>query len=725
MLYGSGMRRLIIVIFLFACNTLSAQSNWKESVLSYINGLSKNDGGYGWKDQPDAHLTPTFAVVGILHDLNQLPSEKKRRQLINFISTHHPQFGTNEIPALEYKLAHKTQWLSADWVNGSEAGPSGSVMRNLIYQQIQAILWLGGSADMFKPLVSKWQSQAGNIANYEQHDYPVLFQEMMTPVCRSLLYIPLSDSAGTLAYLNSRRRANGSFNNAPASTGGDGNILNTYWSLYALAAYHKINDQKAATIKWLQSCQLHNGGFTHQPHPEIGGNDEAAYTWAAVKALALLGAKPMNEKNCIQYLMSLRNADGGFGNRPGLPSTPMSTYYAIDALKTLNALAYLDKTTTPIRSESQKRTDYAGLHIYSVQFEAPGVGSPAEAVMLADSLHIQLWGAKNDQPGWLAEAQKIADQEYVPVTFFIADEPYGKYVHVPGMGSFSHILDFIAPANVSIPQMKNDLSWAEYRKTFVEPLLKDNGALLLQISNNEPSARMILDESTSKGGYAAISTIHFNQDFLFWDPFLYQYRYQYPFVSLQDAHGKESWWWSGELIGYRTLFLAKEPTYAAMMKALKNNWIVAVRHDSLSKYKTRILGGAPGVRQYVLAHQDQWKWWEKPEQLEHPWAAITIVWPEDSFEVTRPVKGVNIRLRPWWHTDKFVLKYPIVKLVQLSIDNKILTTTYVEKKGRDNIIDSYYWYHLPSLSKGKHQLKAELINIKTGEKQVMEKQFIY
>src|SRR5699024_10567407 len=322
----------------------------------------------------------------------------------------------------------------------------------------------------------------------------------------------------------------------------DGNILNTYWSLYALHVLGKNNTLKKETIHWLQSCQLKNGGFTHQPNPVIGANDEVAYTWAAVKALQLLSAKPENEKACIQYLLSLRNADGGFGNRPDLPSTPMSTYYAIDALKTLNAFSYLEKSKE-IKQNKNKEEDFSGLKIYTVQFEARGFGSPCDAVMLADSLHIDVSACKNGAARWISRAQESADQEDVPVIFFNSDDPYGKFIHVKGMGSFGHILHFMAPGEATLPDIGLDPSWQEYHKNYVQPLLKDGGALLLQISNNEPLARILLDESIKNGGYAAISTIHFSQNFLFFLPYLYQYRYQLPFVALEDPHGKESWWW--------------------------------------------------------------------------------------------------------------------------------------------------------------------------------------
>ena len=717
---------IVLILNFLGFSQVRAQAKWKNQLLNYIHTkLEKPDGGYGWEDQYDSHLTPTFAVIGILHDINSLPSDKE--SLVQFVRSHHPQYGPNAAAALAFKLDHpEVLYLKNGFLTGKETGASGSEMMTLIYQQIQSILWLGGDASEFNDPISKWKSQAGNLANYEKHGYPVLEQEMMTPICRHLLNVNLSDSLSVLNYLQSRRRENGSFNNAPAKDGGDGNILNTYWSMYALNILGKNNSLKNETIHWIQSCQLKNGGFTHQPHPAIGANDEVAYTWAAIKALQLAGAKPADEKGCINYLLSLHNEDGGFGNRPGLHSTPISTYYAIDALKALNAFNALDnkKSSTPL--SNKKSSDFAGLKVFTVQFEAQGTGSPEEAVMLADSLHINLWGAKNGDSSWVTVAQKIADKKKVPVTFFIADEPYGKNVSIEGMGAFGHILDYIVPAHKKLPPIGNDPLWQDYRKNYMQPLMNQGGALILQISNNEPLTRILMDESVKKGGYAAISTIHFDQNFLFWVPFLYQYRYQFPFVALQDAHGTEAWWWSDELLRYRTLFLAKKPTYDEMMKALKNNWVVAVRHDSLSDFKTRILGGATGVQQYILSQQNKWKWWSDPEKLIRPWAAITIINPSDSFEVARPGKGVNVRIRCWWISKRPVLDRPVTILTQLKVDGKTVQPQYFEKKDRrGRVMDSYYLYQMESPSTGKHIIEATLSNTEDSSVRLLRKEFLY
>ncbi|GEO07260.1 hypothetical protein AAE02nite_49240 [Adhaeribacter aerolatus] len=673
--------------------TKTDKNGWQAGLKEYIDTkLTKKDGGYGWEDQPDSHLSPTFAVIGILQNLDQLPAN--REALIQFVRTHHPQRQANK-----------------------EAGPSASQNRHFVFQQIQAIQWLGGDVADFKPEVNAWKSQAGNTGNYEKHKYPVLNQEMMTPICRSLLQLPVAPVADEFRqYLKSRQRANGSFNSAPVTAGGDGNILNTYWSLYALQVLREPNQLKKELIAWVNACQRPNGGFTHQPKPTLGGNDEVVYTWAAVKALALLGAKPQNTTTCLRYLSSLRNTDGGFGNQPGLPSNPEATYYAIDALKTLNRLNYLN-TAPIVKRPVSRKPNFTGHQVYTVQFEASGSGSPAEAVMLADSLGIHLWGAKNGNPNWIITAQKIADEKKVPVTFFISDEPYGGSVSVPGFGTFNHILDYVAPASIGKVNFKDSTSWQDFQKTTMSQLRRSNGGLIMQISNNEPMARIILDESIKNGGYLGVSTVHFGQNFSFAQPYLHQYRFQLPFVTLQDAHGTESWWWGEELANHRTLFIAQKPTYDEMINALKKQWVVAVRHDSISAYKTRMLGGTAEARAFVQANEKSWRWWRTNNAHDNrPWAAITVLSPADSLEVAHPKQGVNIRVRCQWQGVRQFLHKPTVILQELRLNNEVVQPELVEKKDNKGVVsDSYYLLALANPKPGEHKVEATFKSLRNGK----------
>ena len=55
--------------------------------------------------------------------------------------------------------------------------------------------------------------------------------------------------------------------------------------------------------------------------------------------------------------------------------------------------------------------------------------------------------------------------------------------------------------------------------------------------------------------------------------------------------------------GFRTLFLAREPTWDGWLDALKKNWVVAVRHDAVSGIKTWMHGGSAEVVDFVRQHE--------------------------------------------------------------------------------------------------------------------------
>ncbi|HMJ90963.1 MAG TPA: prenyltransferase/squalene oxidase repeat-containing protein, partial [Candidatus Acidoferrum sp.] len=601
----------------FVPRGLAAKSDWQTDVLKYLETLARPDGGYAWGDQEQSHLTPTFAVIGCHHVLKQTPP--KKAALAEFVRTHHP----SQLKKLEQER------------------------RVFEFQQVQALAWLDEDVSEFREKIGAWTAPLTYLKQYEQHGWPIFQSETGAIRCRPLLGLKVNDlSPAWIDYVTSRRRANGSFNNTPASDGSDGHVMNTWYGLQALRVLRRDEEKKTQTIAWLRACQLANGGFTFAPKPEFGGVDDVAYTWAAVRSLQQLGATPTNRERCISYLHSLANSDGGFGDRPGWLSNATATYYALDALDALGALNDPLPRKSPIAIRKSLPPD---LKLYTIQIEAPGTGSPSEAVELARSLRIHLWGAKNAKAEWITRAQSLADERKVPVTFFVSNEEYGTWVNVPGLGTYSHTSDIIAPANVSIGAALGQrtsgvspaVTWPEFRERRLDPLVKANGRLLWQFGENEELVRMFLDDSLQRGGYAAISTFHFgNPDFTNTEPFLKRYRGQIPFVALQDAHGGESWWWSERLAGFRTMFLATEPTWHGWLNALKNDWVAAIRHDALSGYKTWMHGGVTGVQEFLRARESEWKWWgDKPDELRRPPAIVTLLRAGDSFEKAAPANG--------------------------------------------------------------------------------------
>jgi len=665
-------------------------SQWRSAILRYLESLARSDGGYGWEDQEQSHLTPTFYVIGCYRVLGESPPEMRR--LAEFIRTHHP----SALKKLEQER------------------------RLFEFQQVQALAWIGEDASELKERILRWNKPLAYLKQYEQHGYPLFSSEMGIILARALLGVAASELPSAFAsYLDSRRRVNGSFNSTPATDGGDGQVANTWWGLRALEVLGRSGERKNETVAWLRSCQLANGGITFQPKPEFGGVDDVAYTWAVVRGLKQLGASPANADGCVAYLLTLANSDGGFADRPGWRSNPMATYYALDALSALGALESV--ASAKRRTASLKPSLPTGLKVFSIQLEAHGQGSPTEAVELARSLRIHLWGAKNAKPAWLARAQRIADEQKVGVKFFVANEEYGTWVDVPGIGTYSHTSDIIAPANATIGASlanQGPVSWEQFRQKRLTPLQQAGGRLVWQFGENEELVRMFLDDSVERGGYAAISTFHFgNPDFTNSEPFLQRWRGRIPFVALQDAHGPEPWWFADMTTGFRTLFLATQPNWDGWLTALKNNWVVAVRHDQLSGGKTWMHSGSREVLDFVRNHEGDWRWWNNPA-IQRPLVSIVAVRPDDEFEVARPQAGVTLRIRcAWENTPQGLLKRPLTELVKLSVDGKPVAPKLVSRKHSNGSLldDHHHQLHLEDLKPENHSVQAVVRIVSSGE----------
>jgi len=678
-------------------DSVSYHSKWRSAILAYLQSLARPDGGYAFADQERSHLTPTYAVIGCYQLLKQeIPN---RTALATFVRNNHP----SKLKKLEQER------------------------RAFEFQQIQALIWLGDDAADFRETILAWKQPLAYMKQYERHGYPVFSSEISGGfICRQLLGLPLTDlSPAFTDYLNARRRDNGTFNNTPTADGGDGHVINTMWGLRALHALGRSPENPQQTIDWLNNCQLPIGGFTWQPNPPFSGIDDIAFTRAALRALEMLGRSlPNRWPEAFGYIFALQNPDGGFADRPGWLSNPIATYYALDALNVLDSQQQWSTDLAPPTSAPAALP--STLKIFSAQIEAHGQGSPTEAVDLAAALKIHLWGAKNAKPDWLTTAQSLADRRNIPVKFFTSNEEYGTWVDVPGLGTYSHTSDIIAPPAADIgPSLSGPqaVTWPQFKERRVAPLEKANGRLIWQFGENEELVRLFLDDALASRdpqksiGYAAISTFHFgNPDFTNSEPFLNRWRGQIPFIALQDAHGPEPWWFSDMTTGFRTLFLATEPTWDGFLEALRNNWTVAVRHDVLSGQKTWLHSGDNRVLEFVRRSEADWRWWDNPF-IRRPMVCIVAIRPQDQFEVQRPETGLTIRVRcAWENTAQGLLKSPITELVKLTIDGSPVASTEVSTKAPRGafLADHYHYIHLANLAPGQHFAEAVVRTIKSN-----------
>jgi hypothetical protein len=449
---------------------------------------------------------------------------------------------------------------------------------------------------------------------------------------------------------------------------------------------------------WLRGCQLPSGGFTYAPGAALGALDDLAYTWCALQALQMLGAQPAQHDRCAEWIASLLTTEGGYQDRPGGEPNPLATYYALDSLRLLKRAPSEPPRRAP---RAVRHSIPEGARVWSIQVQAPGSGSPRDAVLLARTLGIHLWAAKNSPAGWVEEAQRVADAGRAPVRFAIGNEEYGTYVAVPGLGCYSHLVDTMAPAGTDsgrqLDKKEFPYPWPEFRDSRIAALRRGQGRMVWQFNENEELTRVLLDDGT----YSAISTFHFgNEDFLHSQPFLHRWNGRIPFVGLQDAHAAESWWWGNQLAGFTTLFLAREADWKGWLEALDRGHVMAVRHDAITHWKTELAGGTPEMRDFVAR---AWR----PAQ--RPAASLVLLRPGMKFEAGAPEQGLALRLRLWAeNTTQGLPREPRAELVELRVDGRPVSPALVESRA-----DRYFLLALAD-TPGEHRAEARVRVLETG-----------
>jgi len=620
-------------------------SEVKSPLIHYMESLRKPDGGWGWAEQFDSYLGVTFSVLGAYHVLG-IPVPEPEKAVSYLLNYAHPLEG-----------------------KGRQSRHHCAEPKFMVYQIMQSLVWLGAESELkrFRSRVLNWKKPSGYSAGYELGENPPLDLEAFPFLCRQLLGEPCDELREIFEpYFTTRQRPDGSFNAVPAGDAqcdGPGNVICAFRALQAFQASGWDLPRRNELARWFAACQREDGGFTHAPNPELGNVSDVYYTWCACSGLKLLNREDLIKKDALaKWLKSLVNPDGGFADRPGAASNPMTLYYALelcgdDASSVVSDSQWqaVMKAEPELRAglNGEKRPNAeepipASHHVYTIQFEAPGFGSVSEAVEVARRLRISLWGAKNSTPQWIAAAQERADEQGVSVTFFPSDERYGSVRPIPGYGRFTHLDD-----PFESPQTREGLASGE-------ALAKTRQKFQIwQACDHEPVCRLLLDEAEVHGGYDLIAAFHFGcWNFIATMPYLKRYEHTIPLTALQDAH-TESWWWREQLTTFRTLFIAEKPTWDGWLDALAHKRVVAVRNDQGTQNRLRILGGSPSVRQFITDHESEWKWWDE--------YAATRAFPQEAVSIQRLKPGA--KFEPGAKPDRAVLR---IRTNRAWIENQVL-----------------------------------------------------
>ena len=276
-------------------------------------------------------------------------------------------------------------------------------------------------------------------------------------------------------------------------------------------------------------------------------------------------------RRASRYLARSRTPTAVAAIGPAGPATRVATYQALDALDTLARAMPPSPRASQSPDASVPLRD--GLRVFTIQIEAHGQGSPREAVALAQgygstSGEPRMPGRNGSRGPRRSPTARVSPCGSSPQT---RNTARGSACPAWAPTAIRATSSRRPPADIG-PSLANQgvVSWPDFRARRLAPLQAAGGRLVWQFGENEELVRIYLDDSLERGGYAAISTFHFgNPDFTNTEPFLGGYRGQIPFVALQDAHGGEPWWFADMTEGFRTLFLAREPTWEGWLEALR------------------------------------------------------------------------------------------------------------------------------------------------------------
>jgi hypothetical protein len=152
------------------------------------------------------------------------------------------------------------------------------------------------------------------------------------------------------------------------------------------------------------------------------------------------------------------------------------------------------------------------------------------------------------------------------------------------------------------------------------------------------------------------------------------------------------------------VFLGTEPTWDAWLRALREDWVVPIRHDQWTSGKTWMHSGSKAVLDYVKARESSWRWWDNPA-IARPMVSLAVVKPEDVFEAGRPDRGVVLRVRSAWeNTPQGLARKPISEFVSLTVDGRRREPSLVERKRPNGLFEEHaHHLALPDIAAGQHR----------------------
>lgn len=379
-------------------------------------------------------------------------------------------------------------------------------------------------------------------------------------------------------------------------------------------------------IRWIRSCQTKEGGFRWSPdNPSQSNMADVWYTCIALETLKALGEQPENSGTCIEWLNSLQNSDGGFGDRPGWKSRLYSTYHALQALEILTGDARKGITEKNLPRDKTEEIPEGKYSIFQAHHKSPA-GKEGMVDTVA-GMKLNLIAVKVTEKEILAgdgmsetvhRARNYAEKKNYSLEIIDCPENYAHRLiwfngqrgdHVSNMILPPHLSDEIRKKYLGLYQEGlKGLPWNDFREKVIKPALEIKTLFYPELDYTMLNAYMVYDEGLQGGtGYNAVPAAHFgNIDWVRHFPYKERWIGILPMIADGDAHGNIVKW-RPNLDSYRNVFIAKSCRYDDYLEASFNGRSVCViRMPETGEIRYY---GAEYAVEYLKRHLDEWKWW--------------------------------------------------------------------------------------------------------------------
>jgi prenyltransferase beta subunit len=434
----------------------------------------------------------------------------------------------------------------------------------------------------------------------------------------------VSNADDLVAFINARQSANGGFVDVRVEDGKptdrEAHIAHTFHAVSSLGLLSSDVPNSVRCEQFIHSCQQATGAFRWNGAEGLPGNySDIYYTWAAIRSLDELKRKPNMADQCVDWINSLQNADGGFGDQPSWRSRLYSTYYATDALGVLCTDA-----KTGIKS---KRLGRPGVEIIKDDefkvFQGLHKMPVCTVAELAELRRrkFNLIALKSSDFAVATTLLKSIRATQQPLDVVLCPESYSHRLRRHGGVTLDHVANFTLDANWSEEQRAkwqaadlqgpNRLLWKDYQQKVIGPAQQLGSLVYPEHEFEMEYGYSAYDDGVyKKNGYNAVLA-GFNwepHDFVRVFPWRERYVDKLTPIADADAHGDLKKW-SPHLNHTRHLFLAKNPTYAGFLDAAANGRVVCVIQGAEGvPTGVTYYGRKPSV-DYVKQRLGDWKWW--------------------------------------------------------------------------------------------------------------------